>query len=369
MKRKTESLFELFQDPIMTMVAMILLSTLWMILPDKTHSKEALNPRERALADSLHVVIDKMDKEINLNEIQGRRLVRELTWLEEKAGKIPETERRKADSASKDMAQQAEKLRQLASQRMEELRRLDEMLNGARRHGVRNPHGESIGSIEQLLNQVQGEYEKNMSDLARVQLDLRETEARAADYQKKVADLGRNRDELQRELAAKRDERVKLQQDLDVLASKPKLENTGNFEVVYANKKDRLWIKLSNGRLLPLNRRYFDVKTGYLTMADGKITSTRGSQYSAYSSAPWQKISEINTPGGPFLSALEKVSPSDHCVVFLLDRYSFAMYREARAIARSKGFEVGWEVYEKEDVVLGQESGDGGGPLTSKNID
>jgi hypothetical protein len=367
MKKKNDSLFELFQDPIMTMVAMILLATLWMILPDEAKAKGTAESHDRKSTDSLHALIDKADKEINLHEIQGRRMVRELAWFEEKSGQIPESERRKADSASNDMAQKAEKLRQLASQRVEELRRLEAMLDAARKHGIRNPHGESIASVEQLLSQTQGEYEKNMSDLARLQLDLHETEARAADRRIKLEDLGRDRDELQRELASKKEERGKLQQELDALLGKPKSEGTGKFEVIYENKKDRLWIKLSNDRLLPVNRRYFDVKTGYLSMADGKITSTRGSQYSPYSSAPWQTISEINAPGGPFLSALDKVSPSDHCVVFLVDQYSFKVYREARKIARTKGFEVGWEHYEKEDVVFSQGDDDGGGLRTSKN--
>ena len=110
MKKKDESLFHMFQDPIMTMVAMIFLATLWMILPGKSKAKPSEYYQNKSEIDSLQVVLDDLDREINLHEIHARRMIRELAWIAKKLSDVKEDDKHQLDSIASEMSRRKDEL-------------------------------------------------------------------------------------------------------------------------------------------------------------------------------------------------------------------------------------------------------------------
>jgi hypothetical protein len=349
-KKNDESLFDMFQDPIMTMVALILLATLWMILPGESKERSADYYQRKESIDSLRTMVDVIDKEINMLEIQLRRMQRELDWTEDKVAELSEEERKKAEAKAEEFTRNAEQLREKIERRKRELKRLDKMLAKARKKAIHSPRGESIRPIEDSIRTMEGTFDKKIEELADAQQQRREEEKASQDRQAGRDQLQAIKEELAQELKMKKIKRQELEEQLIALTNRPKTDATSGFRQRVPTNKSLYYVHLKGGRLLPVDNLHYSIKTGYWEMDNGK--TVRATVKAPLSSAKWETISAISNATSAFLSALNRIDNSEYCIIFLIDTKSFTIFREARSIARKKGFEVGWEPFERDEIIL-----------------
>jgi len=349
MKRKDESLFEMFQDPIMTMIAVLLLMTLWMILPGESRTGTPREHERREAADSLGRVVQDVDKEINLQEIQLRRMKRELDWTTEKLAGMSEEERRVAAKGAGSVEEDAEQMRSKTQRMKEELDRLEATLEAARKKAVHSSGGEGIRSVEDAIRENSGALQKNMEALAQTARDRQAAESEYRSRQSQEEKLRQLQSDLAQELAAKQERRRNVERQIaDLDKSKPSPGK--GFSVYKETNKKIFYVRLAKGRLLPVDNIHYSVRNGYLTMKNGQTVSA--SEKEPFGSATWDAADRIGQAGSEYIRALSKIDAAEYCVYFLVDRYSFDLFRRARQIARDKGFDIGWDPNEDEKIVL-----------------
>jgi len=353
-RKKDESLFDMFQDPIMTMVAMILLATLWMILPGQSQEKTKSYYDRKESIDSLQDIVNVYDKEINMLEIQLRRMKRDCDWTTEKVANLPDTHAVTADSARDDVARSLDECKDRIRRRKEDLRRVEQLLARARKKAEHSPLGESIRSLHQEMNAADGLLDKKMREL--VDLENRRIEAQHR-KEERASELGRLKSlyaELQQEVSLKSDKQQRLEKELEAMgndANPVDVSNSpGSITEMESTDKKIFYLQLKNSALLPLDEMHYSTRNGHIKMDNGSMVAA--SEYTPLSSAEWETAPMIAQSGSDFQTALEKLDAHTYCIIFLVDTRSFPLFRKAREIARKKGFELGWQPFTNNNVVL-----------------
>ena len=353
-RKKDDSLFDMFQDPIMTMIALILLSTLWMIIPCESKEKSPAYYERKASIDSLRSSINIYDKEINMLEIKLRRVKRELDWTTEKADNQVDTQSTNADSLNNDVIRSSKELQEKLRRGKEELHRLERMIAKARKKAALAPGGEAIRSLFQEINATQGILDKKMKELVRIENQRIDAENKGNGRKSELGSLQSHHDELLKEIELKRDKKELLENELDELgeneAPGDEMKSQKGFTVVGPTDKKIFYMHLRNNALLPVDDQHYSVETGYIKMKNGRMVSAE--EQSPLASAQWESVAEIENGSGAFKAALKKLSPEKYCIIFLVDTRSFHVFRNAREIARGKGFEVGWKPFTNNSIVL-----------------
>lgn len=74
-----------------------------------------------------------------------------------------------------------------------------------------------------------------------------------------------------------------------------------------------------------------------------EISLVKGSLFARRSGRPALTARDLETPGNWLEGRLAKLNPKRDALFILLDNQSFSTYRKIRAIAQTRGFEIGWE--------------------------
>jgi len=267
--RKTESsLLEIFQDPLLTIIALILLGTVWMILP------RSPNP---------------VDPKVYADQNEAASLKERIRLLKEKIRELQAT-----------------------------IQRLKEKLHW----------------VENQMNK-----QKEEMDESKEQEDLLQTLLA----------------KLLNELRAKREEVARLEQEFAELQGTSK-KSGGGFAVVQETDKSSFFVELVKGRLFPVDEDHYDELFGHIEVEDGKMVAAQKSTRKSYISG--EDINKIENPTSTYQKTLLDLNPEETYLVFLLHEDSFQLFRKAREIASTKGFETGWWPHDDESILF---VGSGGG--------
>jgi hypothetical protein len=262
MKRADESLLEIFQDPLLTITALILMSTVWLIMPS------GLSP----VQPTCHAPDQESDQ-----------MRQELASV---------------DQALRDLGARSQALHQ---------------------------------DIKRLEDQI--EAERQLAE------DHRE-ERRAAD-----AVLAR----VERELADKRSQILKLQQELEAQDQQAR-KTEACFTVFSKSDKEPFWVEAVAGRLFPVDEAHYDYQSGYLELDDGTVVEAV--QRTRKNDAAGDTANGVQEKRSQFQRALANLDAESRSILFLVHSDSFEVFRKAREVALAKGFEIGWWPYEMESVIL-----------------
>jgi hypothetical protein len=291
-KRQTALSLDMFQDPLLTIVGLILFGTIWLVIPGKI-----VPSREDALASFAQV-------ESLRNETQTLRL------------KLVELERTLTNVFGNDPSRAAATLADL------ERHVADESL--------------AVASLEQKLRDT-----SSLSMIENVE-ELLQNRKEGLEQLRLVLDIA----ELRKTASAKL-ESVRIFEGRARSESADGTAVSGRLDEQGRTSRDRNYVEIADGRLYPVDGSHYSA-----------------TQYGQYVVAVRKKLSgeSLDWLGG-YLDDLNKGSD---CVIFMLHRTSFPLFRRARSVAFNRGFEVGWVALTFDTLVIGPGDGDGEGPPTWK---
>ena len=274
MRKGNADVLEMFQDPLLTIIALILLCTVWMIIPK---TPDPIDPRSFTAQneiDSLKISQQTIDKLLQEHLAKVEKLQKELEWLES---------------------------------------------------------------------------EKKMTLEA------------ANESEQKNALLDSLKAKLESALNEKREEIRRLEQSLpDTNVAAPQKLGGGSFTVFKQTDKQQVLIEIVNDRLFPVDDDHYDAESGHYQMKNGSIE--RRVKATRKSNVRGEDMDKIESFDSAFQKLLRTLNTEEKYIVFLLHSDSFAIFRKAREIAITKGFEIGWWPYNRDAIIFG---GSGGGKIGS----
>jgi hypothetical protein len=118
-----------------------------------------------------------------------------------------------------------------------------------------------------------------------------------------------------------------------------------------------MMIHLIGSNAIPIDEDHYRVEVGYL-----QDRRTRAAQFTK--KAVGETIDEIQRPNSEFMAYLAKIDPSKQYLLCMMNNDSFAIYREVRKLAASRGIKVGWDtIYRTDGVLIFVLGGGSGGRL------
>jgi|GEM_PF-3159121 len=127
MRKDNADVLEMFQDPLLTIIALILLCTVWMIIPK---APDPIDPRAftaQNAIDSLQISQQAMDKLMQENLAKVEELQKELAWLDSQ-NKLTLEVAAKREEKSAWLDSLKTKLESLLSEKREAIRNLEQSL-------------------------------------------------------------------------------------------------------------------------------------------------------------------------------------------------------------------------------------------------
>ena len=293
----------------MTILALVLPGTVWMVLPRESQSQSlARLSRLRAEKTSADQELDRLSKRalnqpaedplsVVSRQIAERKktialLEREFALLSPQLGPGPQQRR-------------ITELRKEIDGRRTEVENLDRQIDNARRHA----------------EQAKALQQKENSELAR----------------------------MQNQIEAREQELEKLRKQPDAAGA---IKGTQVFE---SAKPKALQFMVFGRRVYPLNEETLEVQQRGYTQVNGRRMSAV--RVGRKASAKGDALDDLASPSSEFQRALRSANTKEHRILFYVDGKSFEILRKTRQLAVARGFEVGWWPSEQDTFVIVTEEG------------
>lgn len=360
MKKTDSFLFELFQDPLFTMIAIILMGTVWIILPGKSIPVETE-------AYLLRDEIESLKKEIKLKEEKIEQLKKELKQFQERLRlvggeiEVKESDKETIERDSEKIDGEIKLIKKEIDSRKKELETLEEQLRKIKAQGSRSREEDykllldRIDSLEREIARKRDEYNRLGEKIKRASQEM-EKKSEMEAGQKNFIPL------LQTELRTKLEEIKKLQEQVE--KAKGGKSAGGGFKPVFESNKKPVYIELVQNRLFPVDEKYYDAEYGYLKMEGGSTVSAAKKTRKA--SIQGESTDKIQRTDSDFHGALKKLDHEKERIVFLLHEDSFEIFRKARAIALSNNYEISWWPFDANAIILTSGAGSDDIPSTDR---
>jgi hypothetical protein len=274
MRRDSFSFFALFQDPVFTIIALVLFATTPMIIPSEG---KHVDPRVPVMIED----IAAMEKEVGSLTVEADRLKQES------------------------LARQAE------------YQDLAEQVKQAEKH--------------------RGDQQEN-----------------GIQQQRQVA-------QLRRELAARQQEVLGLESELQRFSQKPAVAH--KFFALGKSDKQDVYLQLVGNRLYPVDNQHYTAKSAYYMVSGGKVVErlvkTRKPGVAG------DKTEDVAAPGSNLNQVIKNLNPRQQRLIFLVSADSFPIFRQARNLAFTQGIECGWFFFSGNELRFGPGSGSDRLPSTS----
>ncbi|MBD3337103.1 MAG: hypothetical protein GF355_16430 [Candidatus Eisenbacteria bacterium] len=329
------SILEIFKDPLLSIIALIMMGTLWIIVPQAGGSPE------------LQEEIQKLEERITQIQLRIEILSAELESLVVPGGEAFDDPERIAAGVE----QLRERLRALEDElnRLQiELAQLEQQLGTQRGAGEDEP---SLAELERRISRLREQIAEAAEQLRRLQDELKR--ARAAVVSGPGASSGSPGSV--REVEARIiDIRAAIS---ELEAKKTELENTisqasgiGAYtESAVRNKEEILFEGLRN-RLFHLDEKSYR-REAFRTIHNGRIVNIV--KWVLRDSAKGVGTADLDRPGNEFRRRLEEADPRTHYVFLGVQKDSFEVFRKARQIAWDMGFVVSWNPWEAGPIYSG----------------
>ncbi len=343
MKRDDFSFLKLFEDPLMTIIAIVLFSTVWMILPKETKPVDAKVYLTLDELETLKREIDSLDKTIKKLKMEIKRRNEEIKWIESRIEetvneKIKDVQGKNTEQLKNEAAATIDRIKK----EKEELNRLEEELEKAKMKLAQIKGKDNSELIIETIR-MKKEIEKIKEDIGlleeRIRLALKDL--------KKEKDNKNTQEnliaQLQNELKTKQTEVGQLEEQVKGIGT------GGGFKPIVKSEKNPFFIELVNNHLFPVDDVHYEAEYGYIKIKDGRTVQA---SKKIRKSSSGEHISKIENSESNFNNILKKLDVSKERIIFLVHNNSFEIFRKARAIALKKGIETGWWTREGDSIII-----------------
>lgn len=342
----TSFLFYIFQDPLLTIIALILLNTSWIVIPERIEPEAFKSSTDIRNEDSLKKNVMSIESKLNRLKMEFKSKQEELEWLKKKIGELNAM----LQGGGEDIDQISQKIQELQTEiekKKEELKQLEDVLKKAREELSGLPQVENAGDLYSKVSELERDIEEKRNELSHLENQIaiaRQDEVKIreqADAQKRLIA------QLQNELKAKLGETEKLKVEIS------KIGSGGGYRPFIKSDKNAFLIELENNRLYPVNLDNIDDLKKYYDCTYYKSEKTLVLKRKA--SIKGEDISEIEISDSSFSKILNKAIKEERPITFFLSGDSFKIFRRAREIVQDKGIGVGWWTHsdEKGVVIIG----------------
>lgn len=349
MKRTEFSLLELFQDPLFTMIAIVLMGTVWLIIPGKS---TPVDPKVYAAQDtnqSIKREIELMKEKMKQLMLEIERLKEEVRGLESRIDRAKdEKDEPKHARSLEEVNQKIREIMNEIEKGREKLKLLEDELKRAREalSGV-NEKGE-IEILRAKINKLEKEIERLRESLRQLEEALKKARQKS-EKAKEIQDAQKNLVALlQKELKAKLEEIKKLEAELERIRGERGGEKWFKPPKPPRREKDFAF-QLTGGRAYPVDDEHYNVQSGNIRMDGGRTAWV--TVKTRKSSSKGESIEEIQKPESKFQKVLRKLDKKEYRIMLILLSDSFEIFRKAREIVQNYGFEMAWFADIGEEIV------------------
>ncbi len=336
--RDDDSFLEIFQDPLLTIIAIILINTTWVFIPDV---EELVDSDSHVMADEMFALkkdVRVIEDKANRLKTENQRKKKELDWLKEKINETKEISR-EAGKEDELILQKIKDLEEEIKRKKDELKQLEDAIKKAKDELAKAKGKEVIEEIQNKIRELEKEIEKKRSELRGLESQIIKTKRNMVNSEEKTDEQKRLVAQLQNKLKALLEEIKKIEAEIKRLRSGEK--SGRGFKSIKDSNKEPIYIELVKNRLFPIDEKHYK---GY--EYNGNTVIERKT------SAKGESIYEIGKLGSAFHKLLNKVNRKKERIVFFVHGDSYKIFRKTREIALKKGIVADWWPYEQDVFVI-----------------
>jgi len=343
MREKEEtSILGIFQDPLLMLIALILLGTLWVVIPAKqpTPTQDTVNLEIKKEIDKFKEDIASIEKKIKELREEIDRLAEEINIMETREREI---QKKKAEEKSEinRLNQEVAALKALLQAKKEKLKKLEKELEKARKQ---KQEAKLVNEIEQKIRELKKEINEREALLKKLEDKLKETRKRKIEYNEEKKGQEEAIRALQQQVDLEKEAVRKLEIEKGKLGTLLKERSgLGKYSTEAVKGKQVVGFEAVKNKLVLIDEKNYKIEA-YRTMYMERIETA--AKLTRKSSAKSESMDRIKNAGSEFLKELNKVKPETHFILFVVQKDSFKIFLAARQIAWQKGFAVSWEPWE-----------------------
>ncbi len=372
MKKNDMQFLEIMQDPLLTMVALVLFGTLWIIIPgDRGGPAGKISPREiRAQLLELDKVVATLEAQINGHQAELDAMRNTQTdWSSSSLAAEKEANAEVSAAAS-----EVERLKGMLAEKNKEYSQAQSRLE--KQNQSQPEEAALIADLERRVRELEKEVYDREARRAENQkaIEAKAREATSEDPAKKgvASELPAPAPEKAQEEARKIPRQIELEEE-QIAKLKPEREGlgkvvkdkrgAGEYTPEPVKGKKQIGFEADGGRLYLLVKENRVVKDNYETNSYIQVRGnylTQTTEATRKPSTSGETITEIQGTTSNYRKILAGVTPEECYLVFLVKKDSFGLFLQARLIAEQAGFRVGWDPHKDKTIKLGE--GEGGEP-------
>ena len=337
------SFLEIFQDPLLTIVALIQLNTTWVVIPDRVDYEDIKSSMKTDEKRPLREDVKSIEGKVALLKSEIMRKQHELEWLKEKINELHALSTGSSEDASQ-IKQKIEELEKELARKKEELKQIEDALK-KRKEDLSTIRGiDNVEEIYEKIAALERELEVKHEELHSLDKQIEIARQNAVDANVRADEQRKLIAPLQVQLKALLEEIKRLENEIAGIGS------AGGFKPVFESDKEDYYIELVNNCLFPVDDDHYVNEDNRRTY--GGITYiTKNGKKTRKASVSGENINKIGNPESNFNKTLNKLDPKKQRIIFLLHGDSIEIFRQAKAIALEKGIEIGWWAYEKDSIL------------------
>lgn len=331
--KEESSLLEIFQDPLLTIIALVLLGTIWMIIPAKSDTSISVQEAQKEMSH-LRNEISSLEKKIEeLNQV--------IQNLETKLNELNAQKRERAEHAQEvqNIDELIQKIRQLQNsieKKNSELTRLEKELEEARKKAKELT---IIDNIMANIKELREEIETKEALLKQLQEKLKKIKAQQMQAEKGEEQAKQAISDIHREIQNKREEISALEVELQDVRKMAQSGGLGEYSHEKIKGKDPVWFEAIKNRVIPIDDKHHNMEN-YRAVKGGRNISVV--KVFPKKSVKGESSQEIIVDSSEFQKELRKHNPQKEYIIFVLHNDSFEVFRRAREICFQNHFNVGW---------------------------
>ncbi len=343
----------IFQDPLLTLIALILFSTIWIIIPKEPggHGGDVQNSGA------------KVQREINKLTTQIREKQKRVEWLRARLVTLKNLLNKDRNSAKANRGQvrpfsaETEQLKDLIRKEKDKLRELNERLIEAEK--VRKISKE-VKKLRREIDRTKMKISENKKMLVSLRVDLKKAEERAAQSKTLAAKRVQEIEKLKRLISIVRKDIEKYGRERhQIQRMVKKLPGIAPYSKRAMEGKKRLYFEVSENKVTIINQDNYEVEVFHTVNGGRIVTAAKLTRKESVGDA----IKRFCQKDSLFQKKLSRYNPEKHGVVFIVRSDSFDAFIKAREIAWKRGYVVGWKPMDGPIYVT---SDGGGGELPGR---
>jgi len=353
--KSDDSILGLFQDPLLCLIALILLGTLPVVLGSGT--EDSLEGRE---VHQLQIQIERLQQELKKLDKQVEELRDELLSLVEELNALRAQEKRREEESIR-LQDEINRLkaelavtRSIIEKKQKELHALEIRRAAAKRGAAQ---AELLQELERKIRSLNFELGKKQALLDSIEKSLAQAE--------KEQKWAKDRNETQKRNIKRLEQELKIERQLgrDLEKKKEDLENAltkmggmGQYTEEAVGDKSVTGFEAFGNNLLSIDNDNYDIEV-LRKIYDGRIVGiTKLTRKNAAMGEPPDAIVKKNSK---FQLKLSDLDSKKNYIFFLVQKDSFDAFLKARQMAWNMGFVVGWQPFAGGAIYSGPGQGEG----------